>query len=166
MFTINTQEIAQAIKKLFGIKRFANIEFSARHAFENLDVAMIFLQCFLLVTACIMAFYLPIRYLRYRRKKKIATILQLVTHIRSSLELRQEINTVQQASQKQLEMKQKEAYDTLQLLLKKRRIKKLLGIHYTPLLVAVNYAHHHMPTKPEYLRALDRAIELFETLLY
>lgn len=71
-------DMGGVIKKLFGFKRFASVEFTAKQAFENIDVAMILLQLLLLFLLFTGSWYFLVCVMRQRRKRKIRRLHLLI----------------------------------------------------------------------------------------
>jgi len=108
VFTINAETIAQGIKKLFGIKRFASVEFTARHAFENLDVAMILIQFLALIGLVVLLSWCVIWLQGAVHRKKVRTLKRLLGRLASEISLAAEngdttLKEMQQSTIKELE---------------------------------------------------------------
>ncbi len=127
--TLQGFNIGSIIKKLFGFKRFASVEFTAKQAFENIDVAMILLQVLLLFTLFAGGWFFIVWVLAERRRKHARQLSHLVHRLAAENVLLQHFKKLSKSDEQDLKLSKKDSLKRITQMLGQPFIKKVLSKH-------------------------------------
>ncbi len=122
-------DIGKVVRKLFGIKRFASVEFSAKQAFENLNIAMALLQFFLILATLILLGFIVIG-LWQRKKQRVKKALHALLHRLSCEVVLLDYKTKNQNGELEIKFSKDETISHINRLLNKRyKISRMQDHH-------------------------------------
>jgi hypothetical protein len=126
-----TFDISTVVKKLFGIKRFATIEFTAKRAFENFELAMLYLQIIEILFLFFVAVGTVVWIRRRAHKNRIKQILARLHRLIGEIHLLKYRDRLSEEDSLDLELSKKESINViLEMLEHKLLFKKVDDGHY------------------------------------
>ncbi len=133
---LDTLPFVGTLKQLFRIKRLASIEFTAKQAFQNFDMAMILLQLFvlLLIAVIIVLGVLGLRKIRYDRNSK--KLLNSLNQLAFEVTLTKQRAKFSEKEKALLDKARKSSIDYIKQVLKGSYYYEAVGKEYYTVIIA------------------------------